>query len=384
MRAPEPAPPIPTRPARPTNPADPSVPLAGFVPHHVAAPEASALAPVEPTPAGPHRQWIPRQVPSPNAEAVRQAGRAIATGAARTARTAAYRGTRPIVNFFAGIGCFWRGLARFLTSPMLWLYALAPLVLLALAMFGIMHAMEATAEVLVHWVTSFAENWPQWIRGTLDSVLMWGARLAVHAALGYLVLPLSIVLGAPCYVLLARRLERRLGGTAPDPTATGATATGASVRKAPPLWRACLVAVRQAVLVTLVLQLGWLLLAPLLLIPGVNLLAAFSAVVVFNGFLVGLLLLSIPLQHHGVSTFRGQLRVVCRHRASVIGFGATSVLALSLPFTPLRALVAPMVFTGAVLLHHRMRGADELPRQPVAAGPTPPALPPAGTGFPSW
>ncbi|MBF9135039.1 EI24 domain-containing protein [Plantactinospora sp. S1510] len=337
------------------------------------------LVPVEPTPAGPQRQWIPRQVPPPNAEAVRQASRAIVTGAAQTARTAAYRGTRPIVNFFAGIGCFWRGLARFLTSPVLWLYALAPLVLLALAMFGIMHAMEATAEVVVHSVTSFAGGWPQWIHGILNSFLMWGARLVVHAALGYLVLPLSIVLGAPCYVLLARRLERKLDGTA-----TGASATGASERKAPPLWRACLVAVRQAVLVTLVLQLGWLLLAPLLLIPGVNLLAAFSAVVVFNGFLVGLLLLSIPLYHHGISTFRGQLRVVWRHRASVIGFGATSILALSLPFTPLRALVAPMVFTGAVLLHHRMRGADEM-RQRVAAGPTPPALPPAGTGVPgAW
>ncbi|GAA3737698.1 hypothetical protein GCM10022225_20710 [Plantactinospora mayteni] len=393
MRTPEPEPPTPIRPGEA---APPDVPLAGFLPHQVVPAEASALAPVEPPPAaGPSQQWIPRQLPVPDVEALRQASRAVAggaaqtaaslatgaaqtaasvatgaaqtaatvaTGAARTARTAAYRGTRPIVNFGAGIGYFFRGAGRFLGSPALWLYAFAPLVLLALVLFGIAHTVEAGAAAVIGWLTSFAESWPEWIHSTLGGILLWGVRIGVHFALGYLVLPLSIVLGAPCYVLLARRMERRLGTVEPVADATG---------RAPSLWRACGVAIRQAVLVTLVVQLGWLLLVPLLLVPGLNVFVAIGAVAVFNGFLVGLLMLAIPLHHHGTSTFRGQLRAVWRHRASVIGFGATSGLLLGAPFTSLRALVAPMVFTGAVLLHRRMRRVDATTPGPATPAPLP-------------
>ncbi|MEN3613854.1 EI24 domain-containing protein [Plantactinospora sp. ZYX-F-223] len=379
MRTPEPERPVPRRPAGAD---DPAVPFADLGDHQVGPAEAAMLAPLEPTPVVPQPRWKPRQVP--DAEALRQAGRAVATGAAqtatvvatgaaqtaasvatgaaRTARTAAHRGTRPIVNLAAGIGYFFRGAGRFLGSPALWPYAVAPLVLLALVMLGIAHAVEAGAAAVIGWLTSFAETWPQWIHSTLGEILLWGVRIGIHFALGYLVLPLSIVLGAPCYVLLARRLERRLGPVEPvvgvDPGATD---------RMPSLWRASGVAIRQAVLVTLVVQLGWLLLVPLLLVPGLNVFVAIGAVAVFNGFLVGLLMLAIPLHHHGASTFRGQFRTVWRHRASVIGFGATSGLLLGVPFTPLRALVAPMVFTGAVLLHRRMRRADAVTRRDRAS-----------------
>ncbi|MEH1013840.1 EI24 domain-containing protein [Micromonospora sp. CPCC 206060] len=348
--------------------ADPFVPAAGPIPHQVAPPQASALQPVRPDGAA-LPGWQPVQpAEGTGREAVRRAGRAVATGAARTARTAAHRGTRPVVNFFAGIGCFWRGAGRFLTSPVLWLYAAAPIGLLVLAMLGITAAVEAGVEIVVHWLTSFVQSWPAVISEVLGGILLWGARIGVHIVLGYLVLPLSIVLGAPCYVLLARRVERTLGnaGTGGDP---------------PSLWRACAVTIRQAVLVTLVLQLGWLLLVPLLLIPGLNLFVALGTVIVFNGFLVGLLILSIPLHHHGTTTFRAQLGTAWRHRASVIGFGAMGSLLLGLPVTPLRAVIAPMVFIGALLLHRRIRTIDGATAEraggppPGPVPPTPPALP---------
>ncbi|GAB3968014.1 hypothetical protein GCM10027615_18830 [Plantactinospora veratri] len=338
------------------------------------------------------------QMPVPDLEAVRRAGRAVAdgaaqtavsvasgaaqtaatvaSGAARTARTAAYRGTRPIVNFGAGIGYFFRGVGRLLASPTLWPYAVAPLVLLPLAMLGLAHTVEAAAAAVIGWLTSFAESWP-WIHDTLGAILLWGVRIGVHFVLGYLVLPLSIVLGAPCYVLLARRMERRLGAVEPF-------AGGDAAGRAPSLWRASGVAVRQAVLVTLVVQLGWLLLVPLLLVPGLNVFVAISAVAVFNGFLVGLLMLAIPLHHHGTATFRGQLRAVWRHRASAIGFGATSGLLLGVPFTPLRAVVAPMVFVGAVLLHRRMRRVEGAAPDRAAPKPVPVPAVPAPVPSPEW
>ncbi|MBO4206281.1 EI24 domain-containing protein [Micromonospora echinofusca] len=372
----------------------PVVPGPDLLPHQVAPPPAAALQPWQPDgvplpdrpPAQPvpPTQWVPptRPVhPSPptetaTAEAVRRAGRAMATGAARTARTAAYRGTRPVVNLFAGMGCFWRGAGRFLTSPVLWLYAAAPVALLVLAMLGITTAVETGVEIVVHWLTSFVQSWPAVISEVLGGILVWGARIGVHVVLGYLVLPLSIVLGAPCYVLLARRVERTLG----TPAATGHHGTGTGSRP-PSLWRAWAVTVRQAVLVTLVLQFGWLLLVPLLLVPGLNVFVALGTVLVFNGFLVGLLILSIPLHHHGSTTFRAQLRTAWRHRASVIGFGATGTLLLGLPVMPLRALVAPMVFIGALLLHRRIRTLDAAA---VPAGhPAPAAVPPAPPALPS-
>ncbi|MEQ4302649.1 EI24 domain-containing protein [Plantactinospora sp. B6F1] len=378
MRTPEPEPSIPIRPGEA---APPDVPVANPLPHQVVPAEASALVPVEPPSADdPQRQWIPRQLPVPDVEAVRRVGRAmageaaqaaasvasgaaqtaasVASGAAQTARTAAYQGTRPIANLGAGIGYFFRGAGRFLGSPSLWPYAVAPLVLLALVMFGIAHTIEAGTAAVFEW---FADTWPQWIHDILGEILLWGVRVGVHFALGYLVLPLSIVLGAPCYVLLARRLERRLGPVEP------LTAPTVTADRAPSLWRASGVAIRQAVLVTLVVQLGWLLLVPLLLVPGLNVFVAIGTVAVFNGFLVGLLMLAIPLHHHGTSTFRGQLRAVWAHRASAIGFGATSGLLLGMPFTSLRALVAPMVFTGAVLLHRRMRRVEAAALGPVDA-----------------
>ncbi|AVT36404.1 hypothetical protein [Plantactinospora sp. BB1] len=108
-------------------------------------------------------------MPVPDIEAVRRAGRAVAdgaaqtaasvaSGAARTARTAAYQGTRPIVNFGAGIGYFFRGAGRFLGSPALWPYAVAPLVLLPLVMLGLAHTVEAAAAAVVGWLTSFADG----------------------------------------------------------------------------------------------------------------------------------------------------------------------------------------------------------------------------------
>lgn len=354
MHAPEPPEPRPANPVR-------------------AAPVAPAkpVTPVKPVTLS--RWRVPRQAYRPDTEAVRRAGRVAAAEAAQAARTAAYRGTRPIVNFFAGIGCFFRGLWRFLTSPTLWLIAAVPVALVVAAMIAVTASVEAGAGLVADGITFFVGGWPQWTRSLISAVLHLGAHLAVHAVLGYLVLPLSIVLGAPCYVLLARRVERLTGVAVPA--------------SPPPLWRAWGLALRRAVLVTLVVQFGWLLLVPVLLIPGINVLLALGAVVIFNGFLVGLLILAIPLHYHGVSTFRAQWAMAWRHRASVIGFGATSAVLLSVPATPVRAIVAPIVFTGAVLLHQRMRpaagsaafGSVDAPAVPSSlSAPPQPALPPAG------
>jgi uncharacterized protein involved in cysteine biosynthesis len=261
--------------------------------------------------------------------------RAAATQTDRAARVA----VSGIVAFGVGLGAFWRGLWAFLRSPMLWLYAALPAAIVytltLLSDVGV-HAAIAGA---VDWATGFADDWPSVIRTPMHLMVAWGLGAVASAVLGLLTVPLTLLVGAPFYVLIVRRLERRLGddrtGTRPSwPRAVGFV-----------LW--------QTILVTLIVTFGGLLLVPLLLIPGINVVAALFVTLVFNGFLVGLLAVGLPLHHRGVTGFRRHLRHAWRRRASVVAFGAMSVLVLSIPFAPLRWCSIPAVFVGAVLVHRR-------------------------------
>lgn len=137
-------------------------------------------------------------------------------------------------------------------------------------------------------------------------------------------------------------------------------------------------------MITVVLHVGWLIVLPLLWIPGVNLAAALAAGVVFNGFLIGLLVLAVPMHHHGLRGMGEQLRFAWQHRGFTLGFGVMSLCALIVPVLSLRLVVllpvtpiiaapgvvlylltAPAVLVGSVLLFQRT----------IAGPPRPPAIP---------
>ena len=271
---------------------------------------------------------------------------------ARRALRVATRGVGSVVAVFVGAGYFWRGLGRFLRSPRMWPFAVVPAILVYAALTAIATALGRLAGAFADWATGFAGDWPGWLRGVVRGAVELGVDLAAHAALGFLALPLALLAGAGFYVSMARGLERRLGE---DP----------ALRR-PPWYRAAAFATWQTVLVTLVATLGWALLVPLLLIPGVNVAAAVAAVIFGNGFLAGLLALGLPLHHRGVLGWRAHLRYAWSRRAHAIGFGSMSMLVLSLPLAPLRWVTVPAVFVGAVLLYRRVEG------------PAPPAPPPSG------
>jgi uncharacterized protein involved in cysteine biosynthesis len=117
--------------------------------------------------------------------------------------------------------------------------------------------------------------------------------------------------------------------------------------------------------VTLVIAFGGLILVPILLIPGINVLAAVTVSVLVNGFVIGLLAAGPPLHHRGVGERLAHLRYVWHRRWATIGFGTMSVLVLSIPFSPLRWFTIPAVFVGAVLLHRKFPHQPEpRPHQP--------------------
>jgi CysZ protein len=201
------------------------------------------------------------------------------------------------------------------------------------------------------WVSGFAEGWPEGLRWLVEVTVQWGVGKLAFAVTGFLAVPLTLFAGAPFYVLITRSLEKRLAPPGPPPHSDWLRASG--------------FVMSQTVLLTLVVMFGGLVVAPVLLVPGVNLLAASVIAIVLNGFAIGLIALGLPLHHRGISGRREHLRYAWRNRWAVVGFGGMSVLILSIPFSPLRWFSVPAVFVGAVLLQR------SFPSVPATALPAP-------------
>ncbi|GIJ58552.1 hypothetical protein Vau01_060680 [Virgisporangium aurantiacum] len=271
-------------------------------------------------------------------------GRTTVTQTGRAAR----RTVSAVAEFGTGIGAFWRGLWTFVTSPVLWLYAVVPAVAVYLLTFAGRAGADAATESLTGWAVGFAEDWPGILRWALENTVRWGLTGLAYMLIGFLVVPLTLIVGAPFLVLTVRRMERRLGETVD--------------RRDRPGWlRASGFVMSQTILVTLVIAFGGLVLVPILLIPGINVLVALTVAVLVNGFVIGLLAVGPTLHHRGVGERLAHLKYVWRRRWPTIGFGTMSVLVLSVPFAPLRWFTIPAVFIGAVLLHRKFPHEPALP-----------------------
>jgi uncharacterized protein involved in cysteine biosynthesis len=344
------------------------------------------------------REWLRRgrQVGTRQVHQVRQTISAIdTTRVAATAnqfgRVAVDRGGRAakttataVGDVITGMGMFWQGLWTFVTRPRLWLYALLPAVILYMLTLASRVGVRMGVRWLADWAAGLADGWPRVLQWALESTVRWGLTGLANAVVGFLVVPLTLLVGAPFYVLIVRSLERRLGGPDGHPRSGSLRATG--------------FVLSQTVLLTLVTLFGGLVATPILLIPGVNLVAAALIALVLNGFVIGLLAVGLPLHHRGVRSRRRHVEYAWRRCWPIIGFGAMSVLVLSIPFAPLRWLTVPAVFVGAVLLQRKFpRDAARVPagsapatglqgaavNQPVAVGWAPAALhPPVAAGGP--
>ncbi|MFG1953589.1 EI24 domain-containing protein [Micromonospora sp. NPDC048830] len=286
----------------------------------------------------------------------------------------ALRGVRTlgsgIGRFFIGVGYFFRGGKLFVTTPSLWALALAPVVLTGVALLGLHEATARLVEGLSNWLLGLVSGWPDAVLWILDQVLWIAANLLFHTAIAALTVPLTMLFGAAFFPLLTRAVVRRSGGTN---------------QGAPPWYRSATVCLRQTLIITVALHVGWLIVLPLLWIPGVNVAAAFAGGLLFNGFLIGTLLLAVPLHHHGVCGASEQLRFAWRNLGFTLGFGVTSLCALILPVLSLRMLAllpispvlaapgiglylltAPSALVGAVLLHQRIDAAGNTGAAPLA------------------
>ncbi|MFC0528405.1 EI24 domain-containing protein [Phytohabitans kaempferiae] len=291
---------------------------------------------------------------------------ALAGAAGRQTARGAKRVGAGIGHFFVGVGYVFVGAGRFLGTPRLWLLVLCPLALTAAALFGLHEVTDTLVRTLVGWMLGFTEGWPVLGSGLVEFVVSVCVTILFHAAVTALTVPLTMFFGAAFLPFLTRAV---LGGSAP---VTAGQFVAAPV-KAPAWHRAAWLCLRQTVVVAVVLQAGWAVIIPLLWIPGVNLAAAVAVGLVFNGFLVGLLVLAVPMHHHGLRRLGEQFRFAWRHRAYTLGFGITSLCVLIPPVLSLRLLVlvpippvvaapgvvlylvtVPAVLTGGILLFGRI------------------------------
>ncbi|MEU1752675.1 EI24 domain-containing protein [Micromonospora matsumotoense] len=337
-------------------------PAEGFPPPYGVAPSAPLAPLTHPAQAAPVADGtgagpVAAGVAGAAGYAAGVAGHVVGVAGRQTLRGAKAAGTG-IGRFFTGVGYFFRGGKLFVTTPGLWRFVLLPLALTGLALLGLQEAAGALAERLTGWLLGFASGWPEVVRWVADKVLWAAVSLFFHGAMTALTVPLTMLFGAAFFPALTRAVIRRSGG---------------SNEGAPPWHRSAAVCLRQTVIVTVVLHVGWLVILPLLWIPGVNVVAAIGGGLLFNGFLIGSLVLAVPLRHHGVRGAGEQLRFAWRNLGFTLGFGATSMCALILPVLSLRMLAllpispilaapgvalylltAPSTLVGAVLLHQRI------------------------------
>jgi CysZ protein len=272
------------------------------------------------------------------------------------------RGTRSAAaDLRTGIGYYWVGLGRLARSPVLWLYALLPAAATIAFTLAVHAAVHDLTDGLVDWATGWSRGLAP-VHWLMVTSVEWGIGAVVSMLLGIITPPLTIVFGAVAYVLITRRLERRLGG---GPALV-------------PWHRAVGRAIVVALVALVAVNVGGVLFALLATLPALGLLLGTVGLVLAGGLLLGYLVLMFPLQHWGVVRFGDQWRYVRAHRYAVVGFGAMAAVVLSLPVPFLTVVTVPAAFVGGVLLHHRLAVPTATPVPPgtLPPGVLPPGFPP--------
>lgn len=271
------------------------------------------------------------------------------------ARTAVDTTRSAFGKFGTGMGMYWRGVARIVVSPMLWLLVLAPVAVSLALYFGATWLLYRTIDPILDWLTAFMNDWPERLRQIMRWGIRWWVTRSIRGLIRDVLVPVGVLLGAFGYVFSVRWLEHRLGSPYPGRThGAGGEILAATLRTAA------------------LLGISLLLWIPLTLIGLIPILKPFLFVFDFflSGFLFGWLFLTIPLGHYGITDVRGQWRYCWRERAYLFGIGGMYVLVdfvISLtPFDWLSFAATPAAFIGGALLHRRILGLPTERRSPRA------------------
>jgi len=247
--------------------------------------------------------------------------------------------TRPVRQFFTGVGLLGRGLALYGRSPGLVLLGLLPalitFVLLA-TLFGVLVYFIGDVAKAVTW---FANGWATGLRD-LVRVL---AGIAVLGTVGLVFVVgftgITLAVGDPFYEKISQKVDDRYGGL---PNATNL-----------PWWRELVRGVGESVrLVLFSAAFGLLLfLASFLPAVGQTVVPVLGAFV--GGWALALELTGVAFARRGLR-LRDRRRLLRRHRWLALGFGVAVFVCFLIPFGAV--LLMPAAVAGGTLLTRRVSG----------------------------
>ncbi|WP_424887614.1 EI24 domain-containing protein [Streptomyces sp. XH2] len=208
------------------------------------------------------------------------------------------------------------------------------------------------ADDAVAWATPFADDWASpWaglFRGALTGILFGGGLLLAVVSFT----AVTLLVGQPFYEELSARVDRSVGGEAPE--------------SGLPLWRELWISARES-LAVLVRAAAWgVLFFALGFVPFVGQTVVPAIALCFSAFFLAEELTAVALQRRGVP-LRERLRLLRSRKLLTLGFGVPLALLFLVPVVAV--FVMPGAVAGATLLVRDLMG-EEGPAgaEPEAAG----------------
>jgi CysZ protein len=240
-------------------------------------------------------------------------------------------------GFFTGVGFLFRGLGMYARSPRLMFLGLIPAVISFVLLIGALAAMLYFVDDVVAWITPFADNWSDALRGGFRLLAMIGIVAAWVILSILLFAALTLLIGQPFYEAISKRVEDRLGGVPNE--------IDVSFWKTLP--RTVVDSIRLAILAAVFAVMVFL----IGLIPVVGAIVGPVVGATLGGWVLALELTGVPFERRGLR-YRDRKHMLKQRRPMAIGFGAATFICFLIPLGAV--LVMPAAVAGATLLARRL------------------------------
>jgi CysZ protein len=242
--------------------------------------------------------------------------------------------TEPLRDALGGAGTLFRGAARVLRTPRLFLLGAVPPLITSLVFVTALVILIANTSGLVAALTPFAGDWDPFWRGLLRlalGVAMVGAAVLVMVVAFTTV---TLAVGSPIYDKIAEAVEAESDEAAQVP----AEGRGASVVRS----------VRQSLAVVLLSLLISVAAFATGFLPLIGQVLAPVVATLLGGWVVTVELTAVACDRRGLRTLSQRHGVLRRRRARVLGFAVPTFLLLAIPFVAIA--VFPAAAAGGTIL----------------------------------
>jgi CysZ protein len=265
---------------------------------------------------------------------------------------------RPVSEFLAGIGTFFRGFGLWASSPRVMLLGAVPALIVGVFFAGVVVLLVAFLPELASALTPFADAWTDPWRSLARVAVGTAVLLLAVVVLVAAYTAVTLTVGDPFYERISRAVERRLG----DAPEERDEPTWTSIRRA--VADGLRLFASSALVGVLVFAVGF--------VPVVGAIIAFVIAALLGGWLLAVELTGYAFDARGIP-LAGRRRTLHEHRARSIGFGMVAYLLFLVPVAAV--VVMPTAVSGATLLSREVLGWGS--REQAGADAAPPAAGPS-------